>query len=105
MPAGFSKMKKENISKYCKLATVLLINIVPVRGLISANEVEYGEFVDSLALLIILFFLVVFNIWAVILYFFTKHIERLWLRDTVFYVLLLLSVFCIPCLLFILLIS
>lgn len=81
-------MKKDTLFNYIKLATVLLINVVPISTLISISKVEYSEFGDTLALLITLFFLIAFNLWALIIFYFTKHIERPWLREISFYVLL-----------------
>jgi hypothetical protein len=55
--------------------------------------VKYAEFADTLALFIVLFFLIVFNLWALIIYFLTKQIKRPSLRDILFYLLLFLFYF------------
>jgi len=89
-------MKKRNISIYCKLATVLLIDSIPVFFTI---RVTTADNVDSdflgFGLMIIFFFFLLFNMWAFIIYYFTKFIKRLWLRDTLFYILAL-SFFLFP---------
>jgi hypothetical protein len=41
-------------------------------------------------LMIMYFFFIVFNVWALIIYHLTKQIKRLWLRDILFYLLLFL---------------
>ncbi|MDL2306339.1 hypothetical protein LJC72_13565, partial [Bacteroides sp. OttesenSCG-928-D19] len=82
-------MKKKNISKYCKLAIVLLINAIPIAftiGVTTANDVD-SDFL-GIGLVVMFLFFLVFNLWALIMYFLTKQINRVWLRDLLFYLLL-----------------
>jgi hypothetical protein len=41
-------------------------------------------------LMIIYLFFLVLNVWALIIYYLTKQIKKLWLRDILFYLLLFL---------------
>jgi hypothetical protein len=83
-------MKKNNISKYCKLATVLLFDAIPVWFTISLSiNGSDTDFMGFWLMIIYLFFLV-FNVWALIIYYLTKQIKKLWLRDILFYLLLFL---------------
>ncbi len=88
-------MKKSTISNYCKLATVLLVDAIPVWFTISLRI--NGSDTDFIGfwLLLIYFFFLAFTIWAVGVYYLTKRIERLWLRDILFYFSLLVFL-CIP---------
>lgn len=89
------KMKKDNLSNYCKLATVLFLDVIPVWFLISLSSSKNMDDFVGLGFLIGFFFLLVFNVGAFIIYRLTKLIKRIWLRDIVFY-LLLFSFFFIP---------
>jgi hypothetical protein len=85
-------MKKGSLSKYCKLGAVLLIDLIPAWIIIVwlTNGFDINtDFVGLMMMVIILFFLV-FNVWALIIYALTKQIRKLWLRDVLFYLLLLL---------------
>jgi hypothetical protein len=86
-------MKNNNISKYCKLAMVLLIDVIPVWFTISVNI--YGSDTDFIGfwLMQIFVFFFFWNVWTLIIYCFTKRIKNLWLRDILFYFLLLLFLF------------
>ena len=75
-------MKKEKLSKYFKLATVLLINFLPIWFLVILSNAQ--DFVMGL------FYLISFNLWALFIHYFTKWIKRLWVRNLTFYILLLL---------------
>jgi hypothetical protein len=81
-------MKTATISKYCKLAVVLLLNVLPVWFLVSlminGSDTDFIGF----GLLMGFFFFLALNIWALVVYFITKPIRRIWLREVLFYVLL-----------------
>lgn len=87
-------MEKDKISTYCKLATVLLIDIIPVGIIIRATT---SDGVDSdflpLGLVVLSIFFLIFTIWALIVYSFTILIRPIWLRDVLFYIFLLLYLF------------
>lgn len=87
-------MKKGDILKNCKLAVVLLINSMPIWFTIRAITADN---VDSdflgLGLIFIFLFFLIFNVWALIVYFLTKLIKRVWLREILFYLLLLSFLF------------
>jgi hypothetical protein len=81
-------MKTATISKYCKPAVVLLLNVLPVWFLVSlminGSDTDFIGF----GLLMGFFFFLALTIWALVIYFITKPIRRIWLRDLLFYVLL-----------------
>jgi hypothetical protein len=79
-------MKEDNLSKYIKLAVVLLHDIIPVGFLISIGSAENTDFA-GLGFLIGLFLLIVFNLWALFVYKLTKRIEGPVQREVSFYVL------------------
>jgi hypothetical protein len=89
------KMKKGNLSKYCKLATVLLIDVIPVWIITTwaTNDEDLNS--DFLAFGLLIMFLLFFfwNIWAFIIYYLTKRIKKPWLCDILFYILLFLFLF------------
>ena len=87
-------MKKEKLSKYFKLATVLLIDAIPVFFTIrmTTTDIESSGF-NWLVIMMMFLFFFVFNIWALIIYYLTKLIKRLWLRDILFYFLSFLFLF------------
>ena len=84
-------MKRNNISKYCKLATVLLIDVIPIFFTVTmtATDIESSGF-NYLVLMIILLFFFVFNLWALLIYKLTKKIKEPVRREVSFYVLLFL---------------
>lgn len=82
-------MQKDNLFKYIKLTVVLLHDIVPVWFLISIDSAESTDYA-GLGILIGLFFLIVFNLWALLIYKLTKRIEKPVLREVSFYILLFL---------------
>jgi hypothetical protein len=87
-------MIKNNISNYFKLATILLLDVLPFSfmiALFSAKESDFAGF----GIIMLLFYLLICNFGAFILYKLTKRIKNPVLRDILFY-FLLLSLFLCP---------
>jgi len=87
-------MKKGNISKYIKLAIVLLIDTLPVwfaiRVATADDDVGFNLGLPAFLLMVMFLVLLFFNLWALLMYSLTKSIKRLWLREVLFYLSLLL---------------
>lgn len=86
------------LSRDFKLATVLLIDAMPVYFTVrmtAANQAD-TDFVDY-SLMVMYFFFLIFNAWALIAYYLTKLIKRLWLRDALFYLSALAPFFAFTC--------
>lgn len=88
-------MKKDKISKYFKLATVLLIDALFIYLIIGLSRATNSDFA-GLGMVVIFISLLAFNFWAIIIYFLTKLIKKHLLRNILFYILLFLSFFIIP---------
>lgn len=82
--------KYTKLSQYFKLVVVLLIDTLSVCSVIRVMNAEPNTDFFGLLLLIMFFFFLVFNLWVFIMYHITKRIEKLWLRDVLFYLLLFL---------------
>jgi hypothetical protein len=83
-------MKKGDVSKYCKVAIVLLFDAIPVWFTVSVSVCGSNTDFMGFWLMIMYFFFFVFNVWALVIYHFTVRIKNLWLRDILFYLLILL---------------
>jgi hypothetical protein len=86
------KMKKYSISNYCKLAAVLFCNAIPVWYLIS-NSIAAGSHFSFTGFLFVMIFLLIFNLWVLLVYELTKWIQKPVLREVLFYVLLFLFMY------------
>ena len=85
-------MKKENLSKYIKITVVLLNNILPICYLVSIGSAKNTDFA-ALGFLIGLIYLIVFNLWALLMYYLTKQIQKPVVRDVLFYIFVLLFMY------------
>lgn len=86
-------MTKRNLLKYCKIGTVLLLDVIPVWFLVSIYFNSGDTDFAALGFMVGLVGLVMFNLWAFALYHLTNLIKRIWLREVVFYLVLLHSSF------------
>lgn len=83
---------KEKRAKYIKIAIVLLHNIIPICYLVSIGTAENTDFA-ALGFLIGLICLIAFNLWALLMYYLTKQIQKTALREIIFYASVLLPIY------------
>jgi hypothetical protein len=86
------KMKKYSLSNYCKLAAVLFCNVIPVWFLISNSLAADSRF-SLIGFLCVMIFLLIFNLWVLLVHELTKWIQKPVLREVLFYVLLFLFMY------------
>ena len=83
-------MRKRDLSKYFKLAAVLLYNISFVWYLVAVSRTD-NSFM-AIAFIISIIILIIFNLWALLIYKLTKRIQKPVQREVAFYVLLFLTI-------------